>query len=206
MKHQEKEKRAQEVQAYVLKQRDMTQHTTLYAYLRSCVRGATLYTQWQRLLAYVRRLRLVALLLRVTTMILTVIETGALVLLSTAIFLIVLPILIALMLGVLLTALLESRRTNRLLAKESEGKRVYLLFLPREESLFFLANAQSLSQKENTLVLVVSPYWLSAKGLREGHFYCTAREEAPRLYLIRRYYFFSLQKKVLRERSTVFLY
>ena len=175
------------------------------AYLYHIFTHAPLYLHWKRLLAYVRKFRTVAFIFRVIGILITVLETGALVIFTTVIFLILLPILAALMLGILITARIDSRRANRTMKAALEGKKTYLFFLPREASAFFFSNAQSLAAKGSAVILI-SPYWISAKGFQKGHFYFTVRQETKNIFLIRRYYFFSLRKRVLKEKNTVIVY
>ncbi len=199
-------KRAEHVTQESSQNRKLTAHRFFFGYAYDLLVHTSLYRQWQSLLRTVRRFRAVAFTLRVLTFVLTVVETGALVILSTAVFLVILPLATALTLGLLLTALLESKRTNRYFSKELTGKHVYVLFLSEESSLFFWQNAKSLAQDEQSAVIVVSPYWISAKGLRKAPFYCTARQEYPNLYLIRRYYFFRLRKQVLGGLHVAYVY
>ena len=184
---------------------DLTAHKHFTVYLYRIFTNAPLYLQWKRLLAYVRKFRTVAFILRIIGILVTVLETGALVILTTAIFLVLLPILAALMLGILITAQIDSRRANQTVKKTLEDKRVYLFFLPRGNASFLCAWAKELAKAGNAAVLI-SPYWISPRGLRGKEFYFTIRTEEQNLYLIRRYYFFSLRKSVLREENTVIIY
>ena len=186
--------------------RRMTHHRFFFGYAYDLFTHTSLFSHWQNLLAYFRRFRMIALLLRITTLILTVLETGALVILTTAVFLVILPVATALMLGILLTALLESRRTNRALLEHTREKSVCVLFMTPHENPFLPLNAASLAARGH-VVIILSPYWISPKGLRaKSSFYCTARSESPSVFLVRKYYFFSLRKRVLRLRNVSYLY
>lgn len=181
-------------------------HRFFFGFVYDALTHTPLYTHWQTFLSILRRFRAVAFFLRVLTVIFTIIETGTLVLLTTAVFLVILPLATALMLGILITALLESRRTNRQLTQWLDGKRIYVLFLSPRENPFLEQNATLLSKDEDTAVIVVSPYLLSPRGLHKDGFYCTARCENENVYLIRRYYYFSLRKHVLRGKEVAYLY
>lgn len=196
--------RPQQERAY--RNRKMATGTGFLKYAWETLRAAAFYEQWLRILSYLRRLRLVALILRLGTILLTVLQTGALVLLTTVLFLIAIPVLIFFTLGILLTALLESRKTNRTLSRLLCGKKVYVLFATDSPTPFFIGNARQLSSLKDTAVLIVSPFWLSSKGILRKGFYGTARREAQNIYTLRRYYFFSLQKQVLRHLETAYLY
>ena len=114
-------------------------------------------------------------------------------------------LLAALMLGILLTAAIDTGRANRLLQKELGEKKLFVFFLPRENAAFLTLWAQELS-KEGHGVILVSPYWILPKGLGKRHFYFTVRKEKENLYLIRRYYFFAFRRQVLKQESAVVVY
>ena len=185
------------------KQMTECRHFVTYAY--RLFTGGHFYSHWKNLLAYIRRFRMIAILFRILTILFGILQTGALVLLSTVLFLILLPAVLLLTLGLLIAALADSVRANRKMRLALNGKQVYILFLPREECRFLQANAKELAARGNAVILI-SPYWLSGMGFSKGSFYCTVRKEERDLYLIRRYYFFSLRKKVLQKNQCIFLY
>lgn len=203
--HGQQAREIEDTQKEALQNRRMLSHRFFSGYVYHLVTHAPLYSHWQRLLALLRRFRTVAFLWRILTVTVTVIETGALVILTTAIFLVILPISTALMLGVLLTARIESRRTNRQMRDRLREKSVYVLFLAATDNGFLWQNAKDLAASGKA-VIVVSPFWISPKGMKKGHFYFTLRREAPNVYLIRRYYFFSLRKHVLKDATVAYLF
>ncbi|MBQ9132709.1 MAG: hypothetical protein IJX62_09625, partial [Clostridia bacterium] len=140
--------------------RRMTEYRFFLGYLRGTVKSAPLYGHWKSFLTHLRRFRMLTLILRVAGGILTVLETGALVLLTTAVFLVILPILAALMLGILITAQIESRHSNALLKHGLKGKRVVVLFGSMDGNLFQWRNACELACR-GYAVLLISPYWIS---------------------------------------------
>lgn len=185
--------------------RRMVMHRSLLGYLYDLITHTSLYTKWQSFLSILRRFRAVSFSIKLLTILFSILETGALVILSTVLFLIILPMGSMLMLGILLTALLESKRTNKRLAARLAGKPIYILFLrDGDANSFQVQNARELATRG--IVLLVSPYWISAKGIYPHGFYCTVRHEAPNIFLVRRYYFFSLRRRVLGGLDTVYMY
>lgn len=206
MKEQTSRPRVEEALEEALRNQRMGVQNNLWSYLRTTLSYSSLWGLFRRALEWLRRFRLVTQLVRILTLVWSVLQTGATVILFTLLFLIALPLLVALMLGILLTALLETRRSNRLLLTKTEGRQVYVLFLPRAQGSFCAANAYDLSTRQGCTVIAVSPYWISSKGLGEEHFYCTVRREASSLYLIRPFYLFPLKRHVLSKRQTAYLY
>lgn len=200
------EERAVQVYRERLRNRRMSEERWLLRYLWQSLRQNSLWMLLRRWAEWFRRFRLVSLLLRLASLLWGILQTGAAVLLSTLLLLVALPLLLSWMLGILLTALLETKKSNRRLFAATEKKTVYVLFLSRTESRFFVANAYDLSKRKESVVIAVSPYWLSSRGLRKGYFYCTVRKEAEALYLVRPFYFFSLSRRVLAKRKTAYLY
>ncbi len=182
-------------------------HNSFWSYLNTARRSAKLYAHWMRLVTVFRRFRLVTLILRLTAFVLSVLEAGALALLSALLLLFFLPILIFLSLGILLTVLWEAPKKNREIASQIKEKQIHVLFWENESGEFFKANARSLAAQEGNAVIVISPFYLSSRGIRKrSPFYVTARMEEKDLFLVRRYYFFSLQKAVLSKEKTAYWY
>ncbi len=190
--------------------RALTQKTSLLAYLTDRLRSAKLYVELRRLLTYLRRVRLIAFFLRAVSLLFTLLETGALVLVATVALVILLPIALILTLALLLVALLQSARTNKRLRQELSGRTVYVTFGVIGEADahadFAKQNVLELSARPNCACLWISPHWVRSRGFLEKGFYCTARKEAAHLYAVRRYYFFSLKRNVLKKEKTVYLF
>lgn len=198
--------KAEEQARQALQNRKLFRHRFFLAYAFDLMRHAKAYALWKELLSYFRRFRLVAILIKAFTILLTVLETGALVIFSTLLFLVLLPLLTAWMLGILLTALIEARKSNRVMQKRLAGKKIYLLTLSKDENRFFYQNARALAKDEKSAVLVLSPYWISGKGIGSSRFYCTVRQDGKNLYLVRRYYFFMLKKRVLADKELIYVF
>ncbi len=189
--------------ARTLCDRTMQEHRSILTYLPALLRRARLWLLWTTWLSRFRRLRLVTYILKTLSFLWVILQTGTLVILFTALFLVILPLLTALLLGILITAWVESRRATHAILECIGDRPVCILFLGEESGAFFGANARDLVAR-GMAVLVVSPYWFSSKGLRRGHFYCTARHEEEGILLLRRYYFFSLKRRLpARQAITV---
>ena len=190
----------------LLQNRRLFAHRSFFSYACDLLRRTKFVKVWRELLAYFRRIRMVTWTVRILSVVFSVLQTGALVILSTVIFLIILPILASLMLGILLTAFFESRKSNRKMELALSQKRIYVLFLSKKDNPFLAQNARDLAQHKGAAVLLISPYWLSGKGLFSKRFYATVRHDGEGIYLVRRYYFFKLKKKVLSNKEAAYLF
>ncbi len=156
----------------------------------------------QSLLRYLRRIRLVALLFRILGWILMLLQTGALVIFTTAIFFILLPLFLIFSVGLLLTALIDTHKSRARLLSLTRGKRLYLFFTPQGSVAG--RTIRELAARDDVAVLVISPYWISSEGLGRGRFYVNMRRDGDRLFLIRRYFFLSVRSKLSKDAVWVY--
>ena len=199
-------KRAALLRARLLRQSRLFHHQSVLGHLWDAWSSTPLYSRWQSFLTYFRRVRLVAYLLRLSLLLLTALEAGVLAVIATVLLLFLAPPVLLFTIGVTLALLVEAPRRNRRFRQETAQKRIYVLFLTESGGTFFKANARSLAARKNTVVLIVSPYWISPRGIAGKGFFCTARRECENVYLVRRYYYFSLKRSVLDKRETAYLY
>lgn len=189
----------------VMDHRRVIGHSYFLGYLLARIKQAPLYSQWQELLTSFRRIRLLARLLKLLGFFFSVVETGTLVILSTALFLVILPVLILLMAGILLTAWIQSHHSNKIISRSLKKDTVVITFPEIPIGGFQLQNLRDLAARGYT-VLLISSRWISPAGIHPSPFYLTFRCEEDNLYLIRPYYFFSLRKRVLRSKKQIWIF
>ena len=150
----------------------------------------------KKITLFFRRMRLVRLIVSVSAAI------SATVLLL-PMYVIVLPIMLALPGLTAFSSVFFASRMNRRLRAELAGRHLYVFVVSDENSLkagsFFCGNAHMLADQPDCAVLVVSPHNIGTDGLGGKGFYLTARQECPHLYIVRRHYFFNLRRRVLRQ-------
>ena len=152
------------------------------------------YRLWKQLLLYLRRVRMISFLLRTFSVLFSILQTGALVLITTAVFFILLPVLLLFFLLIAIAALLDRKRSLRLLEQELLGKRVYVFFGIQGE--FGKGYLRALAACEGNAVILLSPYWISGKGFGRPLPFLNLRRDAPSLFFVRRYFYFSLRRRL----------
>ncbi len=195
-----------ETMAGILSNAEMRKHPSFESWALTLLRSGSIYERLSRSFTHLRRFRLAAMLFRIASRITVGIETGALLLVSTAALLLLLPPLLFFSLGILLTSLWEAPRKKRELLACSAEKRIYVLFLPPDVTPFFQWNVRDLAHEKDHIVLLISPFYVSSRGLKKGAFYCTLRRECKDVFLMRRYAFFYFKKRVLGRRECVYWY
>ena len=177
-----------------------------FSYVQGSLRTSAFFRLLKKGFLIARRLSFVSFLLTVGTMLLSALETGALFLLISAFYLtffpfFVLPAGIAILSGILL----GSRRRTQL-GTAVKNKHVTVFFPVRGSgfaaSSFFKANAVCMAAAADSVVLVVTPYFWSLRGLGGHGFFNAFRQEGEHLFLLRRRFWFSFYRKVLVRYAT----
>ena len=171
-------------------------------YLYSAIRESSAYGIWYRGLTYFRRFRLLSTVIRVASWVVTLIQSGAVILLSTVLLVFMLPALILSSAVTAIVALTQGLRLNRLFKSVLQGKTVYLFFPTDHNSPVTSATIRQLSESESNFIFAVSPYAISPRLLGKKHkFFFTALNCGENVYYIRKYYYFMLWNRVLPHTS-----
>lgn len=163
------------------------------------------YRVFRMVQRFFRRFRLFSAVIRVVEWLLLALQAGTLVLLTTAVFLVLLPAFGILAVCLFLIVLPKAFHDLRVFRSRFDGRRVFLLFSCPSGG-FSEANARDLSEDPRRAVIVVSPFWLSPAGIGGRRIYLTARQVTPSLLVVRRYYFFLLRRRWLKNADTVWIY
>lgn len=183
-----------------------------FSYLSALLRGTQLYHLVSHYLNLFRKFRLVSFLFRIYSYLLVLLQLGTAFVVVAIGLLILLPIFLLSVTCVLFSALVLYRRENKAMEQILEHQKIVILFPTRDGELntgrFWRAHIEELSTHQNHTILIVSPYFWSAKGLESDQFYFLLRKEKENIYLLRRHYYFSLKKKILEKRrdSLVLIY
>jgi len=161
--------------------------SSYFRYLFSLVRRSQLYLLFSHYVGVFRKFKLVALLFRIYSYLLVLLQLGTAFVVIILGILILLPIVLLSALSVILSAALLYRRENKKMAQALADKRVLVFFPTRDGELstgqFWKAHIKELSEAPSTAVLIVSPLFWSGKGLGESRFYFLLRQEADNVYL-----------------------
>ncbi len=156
-------------------------------------------------LKYFRRFRLLSAIFRWLTRLAVLAESGVALVASLSALLVALPFLLVLAAFSLTAALFRRRSALKELGQRLNGKKVYVLFVSREQlkrkntqNGYFYSNAKDLTS-DGSAVIIVSPFFFSKKGFEKTDFYVTARKERENIYLVRKMFFFILRRKVIQK-------
>ena len=170
-----------------------------FAFLLACLRKKDFYTSAQKVTKYLRSSLWVTRIFRLGVLLYQYLQAGAFVLLYTAIFILIIPILLAgALVTLILTLLLRSRNAAKL---QKALRRDAVFLIPGSKEGFdraFLAK-EAESYPDST-VLIVTPFFLKQQGIGENsNWFVCFRKESEDVYILRTYFFFYFRRHLKKD-------
>jgi len=175
-------------------------------YLFSHLKASSLFEIFCRIVNFVRRYTFITTAIRIIFFVLILLQSGILFALSASVFAIYLPLTALTAYAPFAIAHIRRRTHNKRFKMVLHHRKVYILFPPKgfkqDGSSFMAGMAKDLAKNENCIVFIVSPYQFSRKTpMGKASHYLSAVQIRPRVFMIRRYYYFTLRKKVFSNCS-----
>lgn len=169
------------------------------AYIFDLIRGTEAFGLWERLLVIFRRFRLISTVIRVSTAVFAILQTGAFFIVIGGILLTLFPLIAAFFILAFVRSLLTLRQRGRKLKSVISGNNICIFFFPRSFTGFDTAEetARIISDTGQTVILVSSPRKLKLSGFRPAG-----------VFRISRFDYFFFNPRVLRfasERTDIFI-
>ncbi len=173
-------------------------------YLTSRVTRATLYGIFKKISGGFRKFKLVSTVMRILSSAVTFIGAGAFFIFISGIALFFIPFAALFCLGVYLASMLFRKKAFKELEKRLDKKYIFVFFpngdRPFESGSCFSDTLYKI-EESNAFIIIVSPYFTSAKGFGGSGYYPILRFESASICLIRQHAFFALRRKLLGKYS-----
>ena len=175
------------------------------SYVLSLLRQTSIFHIYKQILHVVRRYTFIRTTVRILVILLAVIQSSAIFLLSASVFLISLPITLLISNATLILTFFLKRSINQKNKIRLQGKDVIVFFPIKRvfssKSCFFHGLVQEITEQQNKICVIVSPYFWSARGLNNHSRrpYLASRAEGPSVLLIRKHYYFYLKRFISVE-------
>ena len=170
-----------------------------FAYLLAKARKKDFFAMAEKFAKYFRNSLWVTRIFRWGVLLYQYLQAGAFVILYTAAFILIIPIMLALTaLTLILTLLLRSQNAKKLL-KESRRDVVFLIPNGKEGFDRDFLREEARAYPDST-VLIVTPFFFKKIGVgsSEEWFVCYRKEE-NNIYILRNYFFFYFRKRLKKE-------
>ena len=185
---------------------------SFFEYLFKTVKEHSFYKRFSTIRSYFFKFKLFSTAFRLLSFIVIAIETSAVLLVLVTVAALTLPPFI---LGCFLffgTSALRFSQDRKQTLTEIANKKVIVLFPPKQyifkKESFFYKNALDLTAR-GSAVIAVSPFIISPKGIFEkGRFFLNSHRETSGITVIRRQYFFHIQKRIFNSHTNkvIFIY
>lgn len=170
-----------------------------FSYLLARLRQKSLFARAEKITRYFRSSIWVTRLFRYGMLIYQYLQAGAFVLLYTALFILIIPIVLSFSLATLIvTLILRKKNADRLIAACTErGADVRFLLFSTKEDFDPAAIRAEAEKTPKASVLVVSPFFFRPRGFgeREDMYVCW-RDEGENAVILRKYFFFYLRRRM----------
>ncbi len=168
-----------------------------YGFLRAELARNRLVGLIDTAMRYYKPFRIIRRVFTFISLAVTLLGTGVALLILTVLSLVILPIAVLIGFAAVFCSMLGVRRARRRLGDELKGKRVEMVFPSRERmydgSDYLCAWAEH-TARNGEVMIVVSPYFVSPRGLFGRKRYLTLRAEQERVYILRKFAYFRLRR------------
>lgn len=128
-------------------------------------------------------------------------QAGAFVILYTAVFIIIVPIILLLSSLTLIVTLVIRNDNARRLIRDIKKEAVFIIPTSRDK-LTDNSILQKVNQYQNGTVLVISPYFFKRFGVvKNGKMYLCYRKEKENVFILRNYFFFYFRRRLKKLQS-----
>jgi hypothetical protein len=185
------------------------------SYIIASIKTRSLFLYYQRLIYVIRKYTFITTTLKILTFFLAIIQSSALFVLFTGTLAISAPITVLFSYIALTFSFFERKKLNRNTKQMLKSKKITVFFPPKERAFeknsYFRSYVDTTAKKnpEDTAVIIVSPFYFSPKGISNSkRHYAALRIEDKNIILIRKHYYFTFRKNVLKDRSndTTFIF
>lgn len=165
---------------------------------------------WDAAVAFFRRFRLISATLRIASVIVYAIETGAAFIITAGVILALSPAILLIAAAVSVDAAISGARALGAVEHLADAGGMTFVFPPRGSlgrGSCLERNAAGLAPSGT--VFIVSPYFFSSKGAGGRGAYAAMRHEGGNVYIIRRRMFFKIRRRmsgIFSKKSTALIY
>ncbi len=175
------------------------------SFLISHISNTSVFHVYKRIIAFLKKYTLISTTLKIAAVILAVLQTSTVFVLATSVFVVSLPFTFLVGYTALLLSLFGRRKLKKRIKELAASKDIFILTPPRgrafERGSFFRGMAEDIASDKEKLVIIISPFFFSSKGVGESKKpFFMARIESENVIIVRRHYYFSLKRS--RRKNT----
>ncbi len=171
----------------------------------STARNSSVFSLIYRFTSFIRRITFISTVITILRVIFIALSTSAFFVFLIAGTIAMLPFAVICAIFASVHTIVSFRYYDKLFKKRLYGKTLYLFFPSKEDTIdqnLCLSHYTKALSHKKAVVIIVSPYYFSSKGIGGKGIFMTCRREAENIYIIRRRYFFIFKRKILNKRNS----
>ena len=173
-----------------------------FSYIRHSVKNASVFGIYAGIIDAVRRFTFVSTTIRILIFLLSLIQSGAVFIISTSAFIIALPFVFLFSgIGFMLT-FLGARKATQKARPIVKGKNV-TVFFPAKRSAFnsdsyFAGMVRDIAKRPNAMCVIVAPGLFFSRGISgKKRYYFTTRADGDNVIVVRKHFYYRFKSRVL---------
>ena len=175
------------------------------AYLVGLITNTSIFKLYGKILGYARKYSFITTTLKIFSFIFAFLQTSAVFIIAASFFLVSLPLTFLVGYAAILLTVFGKKRAKKKVRSAICGKKITVLFPQKGRALaedsFFSGMARDICRRTGGVAIVVSPYFFSTRGISKNKkMFLSMRDEGGGVLLVRRHFFFSLKRNVLKNR------
>ncbi len=181
---------------------ELYRKSSYFKTLLAMIKSSFLYDFFIRSMYFFRKFRLISYVALAISYVLTLVGTGAILLVYLSFFALVLFFSLFFLLNFIIIASTRRKKANMFFEKNLDAEQICIFHITRQQSFtagsFFEGCVKELA-KNGCAVLIVTPKIYGRTGFdgKKRRGFITFRKEAEGIYLLRSHYYFSFKKTIL---------
>lgn len=176
------------------------------SYLAGLIANTSIFQLYRKIIVYARKYALITTTLKILSFIFSFLQTGAIFVIAASLFVVSLPFTFIGGYAALIFTFFGNKKLKKKTAQMLEGKKIAVFFTQKGRSLddssFFAGMVRELCDRTDGVAIIVSPYFFSPRGITDNRrFYLSLRNETDNIIIVRRHFFFTVRRKMLKERG-----
>ena len=200
------------------RRRLFTRSTSYAAYLIGSLKTNSLFIYYKRVVYAIRKYAFFTTTLKILAFVFALVQSSALFVIVTGSLAVTVPFTVLFSyIAILISFFFKKKQTKNIRSmlcgneNNSKPKNAVVFFPPKgrafESTSYFKQTVSYFGNKKDTVAIIVSPYYFSSKGYsNKKNYYSSLRYECKNVIIIRKHYYFTLYKNVLKNISDRTIY
>ena len=176
------------------------------SYLAAIISRTSIFKLYKRIILFAKKYTLLTVSLKIAAYVIALIQSSAVFVVALSVFIVLLPFTFIFGYLTLIISLFGRKRTIKRVIEMTKNKSVAVFFASKADQLttdsFFAGTVREWRDRRGGVAVIVSPYIFGARGISGSKkTYSLMRVEEADVIIIRKHFFFTLNKRIFQDPS-----